>query len=137
MDEKILFSVMQQAFARKDTTGLARLMSEDVELRPPTYGGSWRGRALVKRLVSHAASVFSEFVYTDHVYADEVHIFRFECRVARSNYSGVDLVRIDEHDRIVLIEIFSRPPKIALEMLEGMTQRIRNDPETAAMMRNQ
>lgn len=123
------------AFQDKATGALDSLLAEDVELRPPTYGKSWRGRGLVAPLLGLAAASFDRLSYTDVVADGDILILRFEAEVEGQTMSGVDWVRLNDQGLISVFEIFSRPPKVALLFLERMTARIKEHPDIAAMMR--
>lgn len=130
-----VIAAMEQAFVHKKGGPLAQLMADDIELRPPTYGGSWSGKDLVERLVNHASQTFSDFTYTSCTSENSTIILRFETQVGEKHLSGVDIVQLNDSGEISLIEIFSRPPKAAQHMLEMMTNRIVQDPETADLMK--
>jgi len=109
-------------------------LSEAAELRPPTYGKSWRGKALVSRLLGFAAEAMTGFRYTDVVGDERLHILRFEANVGDERISGVDVVRCDPEGRIVEFEIFARPPKAVLALRDAMGVRVQSDAELAKMM---
>jgi hypothetical protein len=109
-------------------------LDDHVELRPPTYGKSWRGKALVGRLLVFAARSMTGFRYTDVVVKDALHVLRFEAMVGGEPISGVDLVRCDAAGKIIEFEIFARPPRAVLALRDAMTEHVRGDPEVARLM---
>lgn len=121
-------------FEAGDGRDVISLLSEDVELRPPTYGKSWRGRPLVGRLLQFASLSLRRMRYTDSWEAESHHVLRFEGEVADQKISGVDLVRLDPDGRISSIEIFARPPRAVIALRDQMATHLRQAPEVAAMM---
>jgi len=124
----------RRQFEGREKGALDGSLSDAVELRPPTYGKSWRGKALVSRLLGFAAEAMTGFRYTDVVGDERLHILRFEANVGDERISGVDVVRCDPEGRIVEFEIFARPPKAVLALRDAMGVRVQSDAELAKMM---
>ncbi|MGE4322689.1 MAG: hypothetical protein AB7E60_06615 [Sphingobium sp.] len=129
-------AMVKALFAQRRAVDIAAFLSDDVELRPPTYDTCWRGRALVAPLLDFAAASFDSLVYTDSLEAKGLHMLRFEARLGDRALTGVDLIRLDAQGRITLFEIFSRPPDVALLLLERMAAHIRQSPQLLALMRS-
>ena len=117
-------------------TDLFDALCEDVELRPPTYAKSWIGRELVARLLQFASASFDGLTYTQ-VWgnADTGFVLRFEGISDGKPLSGVDIVRVDTSGRIVLIEIFARPPATMLALRDRMGAHVQGDSVVAELMR--
>jgi hypothetical protein len=130
-------AAIRRLFAEGSEGGIDTWLADDVELRPPTYGKSWHGKPLVSHLLRFAAASFDNLRYTDWVSRDDLHILRFEALVGGKALSGVDLVRLDDAGRITLFEIFSRPPKIALDLLVRMSEKIGESDAVRAIMEGQ
>lgn len=109
-------------------------LRDDVELRPPTYGKAWTGKELVRRLLGYAAEELGGLVYTDGWCNGDRFALRFEGEIEGKHFSGVDIVCLDREGKIVLIEIFARPPAAMLKLRERMGTHIRSDPVAARLM---
>lgn len=109
-------------------------LCDDVELRPPTYGKSWTGKALVSRLLGYAAREFGGLFYTDCWCNGDRYALRFEGEIDGRHFSGIDVVCLDREGQIALIEIFARPPAAMLALRDRMGAHIQADPQTARLM---
>lgn len=134
LDAKQTIAEFTALFEAGDGRDAMNLLSEEAELRPPTYGKSWRGRPLVGRLLQFASLSLRRMRYTDSWQAEAYHVLRFEGEVADQKISGVDLVRLDPDGRISSIEIFARPPRAVMALRDQMARHLRQAPEVAAMM---
>ena len=123
-------------FAARQEEGIDAWLTDDIELRPPTYGKSWYGKPLVSRLLRFAAASFDSLRYTDCLGEGGLYMLRFEAMVGDRALSGIDLVRLDADGRIMLFEIFSRPPKVALDLLARMGAHIEASDEVRALMQS-
>lgn len=121
-------------FEQGRADALGAWLAPDVELRPPTYGKSWTGKAVAERLLGFAAGAMADFRYTDVAGDAGLHVMRFEARVGEEAISGVDLIRCDADGRIVQFEIFARPPKAVIALRDAMTEKVRGDRDLAALM---
>jgi hypothetical protein len=111
------------------------VLSDQVELRPPTYGKSWIGRELVGRLLGFASASFGGLTYTQVWGNDEDgYVLRFEGMLDGKPLSGVDIVRVDADGRIAQIEISARPPAAMLALRDRMGAHVRADPVASKLM---
>lgn len=123
-----------QSFFERASLEIAPWLSDDVELRPPTYGKAWAGKSLVCRLLEFASAEFDGLVYTDGWCNGERYALRFEGGVGDKRIAGVDIVHLDRTNRIALIEIFARPPGAVLALRDRMGTHVAKDPMTARLM---
>ena len=121
-------------FERGDVGALDPWLHDTVELRPPTYGKSWHGKALVGSLLGFAGEAMRDFRYTDITEDSALHILRFEAMIGAERISGVDVVRCNADGLIVQFEVFARPPKAVLALRDAMGERVAASPEIAARM---
>jgi len=106
---------------------ISTYLADNVELRPPTYGKSWLGKPLVQRLVAFAAEEFGGLKY-DKCWQDGIsYVLRFEGHLDGKSLSGMDIVELDASGKIVLIEIFARPPGQMIKFRDRMGNRIQQD----------
>lgn len=125
---------VRDLFQHGQESSLDPWLTEGVELRPPTYEKSWSAKPLVSQLLRYAAASMTGLRYTDVLSADGMYVLRFEAQVGTHSISGVDFIRTGEDGKIVLFEIFARPPKAALALLEAMGAHVRSNPGVARLM---
>lgn len=113
---------------------IAPHLSDDIELRPPTYGKSWHGKPLIQRLLVFAAEELGGLRYDRCLRDGACHALRFEGNLDGKPTSGVDIVELGADGRIVLIEIFARPPGQMLRLRDKMGARVAQDPDVARSM---
>jgi len=123
-----------QALFERLAPDLDSWLRDDVELRPPTYGKSWVGKELVRRLLGYASQEFGGLVYTDSWCNGDRYALRFEGEIDGRRLSGVDIVCLDREGRIAVIEIFARPPAAMLALRDRMGSHIQSDPVAARLM---
>lgn len=123
-----------RALFEQFTPGVDDWLRADVELRPPTYGKTWSGKDLVRRLLVYAAQEFQGLSYTDSWSDGSSHILRFEGEIGGQRFSGVDIVHLDREGRIACIEIFARPPAAMLTLRDRMGAHVQADPVVARLM---
>ena len=85
-----------------DPRVLDAVMSETIELRPPTFGKSWRGRELVRELLRFAAESFDILRYSGTLRVGATWVLPFEADLGGKPLSGVDRVRLDDDGRIAV-----------------------------------
>src|SRR5690606_35209103 len=103
-------------------------LSDEVELRPPTYGKAWTGKDLVCRLLGFASQEFGGLFYTDSWSNGDRYALRFEGEIDGKRFSGIDIVRLNRDGQIILIEIFARPPAAMLALRDRMRTHVQADP---------
>lgn len=123
-----------QSLFERLTPDIETWLSDDVELRPPTYGKGWVGKDLVRRLLDFAAQEFGGLVYTDAWCNGDSYALRFEGEIDGKHFSGVDIVCLDRDGQILLIEIFARPPAAMLALRDRMAMHVQADPVASHLM---
>ncbi len=102
--------------------GLDELLDDDVVFYSPIVFTPQAGKAITKLYLQAAgqtlpgeasdessASTPSGFHYTKEVLADDTAVLEFETTVAGKYVNGVDIIRCNEHGRIVEIRVMIRP----------------------------
>ena len=123
-----------QSLFERLTPDIDMWLSDDVELRPPTYGKAWTGKDLVRRLLGFASQEFGGLVYTDSWCNGDRYVLRFEGEIDGKRFSGVDIVRLDRDGQIVVIEILARPPAAMFALRDRMSIHVQTDPVAARLM---
>ncbi len=96
---------------RGDLSELPRLLSDSVVFRSPVAHTPYEGAAKVALILRTAASVFADFAYhRAFATADgQSVVLEFSARVGDRALKGIDMIRFDEHGRIVEFEVMVRP----------------------------
>ena len=102
----------------RDAAGLQTLLAEDAVFHSPVVHTPQRGRALAARYLAAAFEVFFHegFRYVREVVAGRDAVLEFEVEIDGVHVNGVDMIRWDEHDRIVDFKVMLRPLK-AIELI--------------------
>lgn len=116
----------------KDPLALPEVLAKDVVFRPPTYWAEWKGQMIVAPLLGHVMEVFSDFRYRRIIGAGRDWALEFQCKVGDLDAVGVDLITLDEADKIAEFEVLMRPLKTIAALREEMTRRVMADPRFAA-----
>lgn len=115
-----------------DPAGLDDLLSEQAVFHSPILHTPQAGKQIVKLYLSAAFAVLAgpQFRYVREVIGDTDAALEFETEIDGIHINGVDLVRWDEHGRIVDFKVMLRPLKavnlvhrLMGEMLEGASSR--------------
>lgn len=113
---------------------VGHLLAPGVELYPPTYDKVWKTPQLVNRLLGFAAEAFGGLTYTDFWSDGDRHVMRFEGAVGGERISGVDVLRLDDEGRVLVFEVFARPPRAVRALQDAMGERVHADREVLGWM---
>ena len=120
-----------------DTADIARFerfvaahVRKDVLFCPPTYFGTYTGRAPFSAILQTVGQVFGpKFKYLRQILSPDARewFLEFETPIADSGkiIRGIDLVQLDENDQIKEFRILAAPPSGVLELKKEMGARVR------------
>ena len=102
----------------QDPSGLPSLLAEDAVFHSPVVHAPQRGGAITARYLAAAFEVFfnDTFRYVREVVDGRNAVLEFEVDIDGIHVNGVDMIRWDEHDRIVDFTVMIRPLK-AIELI--------------------
>ena len=101
------------AFEARDHDALVEALSPDVALRSPIFEVPFTGRDEVGDLFAVLLEELWPLTYLDEIPGDP-HILHFTGEIKGKTLEGVDLIHLDEEDRVQEITVFFRPfPAIA------------------------
>src|SRR4030095_2540224 len=102
----------------RDAAGLEALLAEDAVFHSPVVHTPQRGRAITARSLAAAFEVFfsDSFRYVREVVQGRDAVLEFEVEIDGIHVNGVDMIRWNEHDRIVDFKVMVRPLK-AIELI--------------------
>jgi hypothetical protein len=99
--------------------GLDALLDDDVIFYSPVVFTPQAGREMVTLYITAAALTFPgdeaatstghAFRYTKQVIAGDTAVLEFETTMAGKHVNGVDIIRVNEHARIVEFRVMVRP----------------------------
>lgn len=118
---------MKAVVASGDESGIAPLLADNVEFRPPTYYATWTGREPVAAVLGHVGQVFSDFQYRRIMGDGNDWALEFQCKIGDLDAVGVDLITLDEDGLIANFEVAMRPHKSIGALREEMNKRVMTD----------
>jgi hypothetical protein len=113
-------SAFRAAVEAKDIDAATALLADEVTFNSPVVHKPYAGRETVATILRTAFGVFEDFRYTDELEADGAHALIFRARVGDRELQGLDLIRTDEHGRIVDFTVMVRPASGLMALAERM-----------------
>lgn len=98
--------------AGEEPDGLDALLAEDVVFFSPVVFTPQRGEAVTALYLSAAAQTFpaeGTFRYTKQVLDGRTAVLEFETTMEGKHVNGVDILTVDDSDRIVEFRVMVRP----------------------------
>ena len=100
----------RSAVEAMDHAAAVETLAEDVVFHSPVTFKAFEGRDATAHVLAAVMRVFSNFRYTDQLEAvDNVHALVFRADVGDREVEGIDLVRVNEDDRIDDFTVLVRP----------------------------
>lgn len=97
----------------RDLRALGELLDDSVVFHSPVVHSPQKGKALTKMYLAGALQVLGteHFRYVREIASDSDVLLEFESMIDGTYINGVDLVRFNEHGRIVDFKVMLRPHK--------------------------
>ncbi|AOI39275.1 nuclear transport factor 2 family protein [Burkholderia oklahomensis] len=97
--------------AARDMTGLADIADPNAVFRSPVAHSAYAGAPALVLAIGTVVKVFDDFAYHRQLATDDGLnvVLEFSARVGDRQLKGVDLIRFDEHGKIVEFEVMVRP----------------------------
>ena len=121
-------SKMQEIVAKGDEEAIKKILSPNVQFKPPTYYKTWTGRDPVAAILGHVGKIFQEFTYTRIMGQDQNWALEFNCKIGDLDIVGVDLITLGEDGLIEILEVTMRPLKSISKLREAINSRVMKDP---------
>ena len=121
-------SKMQEIVAKGDEQAIKKILSPNVQFKPPTYYKTWTGRDPVAAILGHVGKIFQEFTYTRIMGQDQNWALEFSCKIGDLAIVGVDLITLGEDGLIEILEVTMRPLKSISKLREAINSRVMKDP---------
>ena len=120
-------SKMQEIVAKGDEEAIKKILSPNVQFKPPTYYKTWTGRDPVAAILGHVGKIFQEFTYTRIMGQDQNWALEFNCKIGDLDIVGVDLITLGEDGLIEILEVTMRPLKSISKLREAINSRVMKD----------
>ena len=120
-------SKMQEIVAKGDEQAIKKILSPNVQFKPPTYYKTWTGRDPVAAILGHVGKIFQEFTYTRIMGQDQNWALEFNCKIGDLDIVGVDLITLGEDGLIEILEVTMRPLKSISKLREAINSRVMKD----------
>ena len=120
-------SKMQEIVAKGDEQAIKKILSPNVQFKPPTYYKTWTGRDPVAAILGHVGKIFQEFTYTRIMGQDQNWALEFSCKIGDLDIVGVDLITLGEDGLIDILEVTMRPLKSISKLREAINSRVMKD----------
>ena len=109
-----------------DLQGLPDLLDAHAVFRSPMAHTPYPGGAVVAKILGTVIQVFEDFTYhRELASADGLSVvLEFSATVGEKTLKGIDMIRFDEHGKIVEFEVMVRPLSGLQALGEQMGQRL-------------
>jgi len=97
--------------ARRDLTPLASIVHPDAVFRSPMAHNPYPSAAALTLILGTVIQVFEDFTYHRELVSEDglSVVLEFSARIGDRELKGIDLIRFDEHGKIVDFEVMVRP----------------------------
>ena len=111
---------------REDLGGLPEILDANVLFRSPMAHTAYPGAPVVASILRTVLQVFEDFAYHRQLAtADGLSVvLEFSARVGDRQLKGIDMIRFDEHGKIVEFEVMVRPMSGLQALGEEMGRRL-------------
>ncbi|GGC61602.1 nuclear transport factor 2 family protein [Undibacterium terreum] len=115
-----------QMVASKDMSALPGLVHPQAEFRSPMANSPYKSAEAVVLVLGTVINVFENFAYHRELSSDDGLnvVLEFSANVGDRQLKGIDLVRFDEHGKIVEFEVMIRPLSGLQALGEEMGKRL-------------
>jgi len=116
--------------AYRDPDMLGPLLSDKVVIKSPAFFTPKGPKAYVSAILAGVTGALENFHYTKEWIDHDTLLLEFEATIDGLNLKGIDRIIIDDHGRMIEIEVLIRPAN-ALQALAGrlMTHLAANPPD--------
>lgn len=109
-----------------DLKGLPALLAPNAVFRSPMAHTPYPGAPVVAMILNTVVEVFEDFTYHRELStADGLNVvLEFSAKVSGKELKGIDMIRFDEHGKIVEFEVMVRPLSGLQALGEEMGRRL-------------
>ena len=110
--------------AQRDLDALRGVLAEEVSLGAPPYWNRLRGRDLVHHLLGLIVVTIEGFSYHREWQDGRELALEFTGRVGGLDLQGIDLISLDERQRIRRLDVMIRPINAVIALRESIAPRM-------------
>ncbi len=109
-----------------DLSNLNDLLADEVVFRSPVAHKPYEGRQVVFFILTNVIQVFENFTYHREFYTEDGQnvVLEFSANVGDKSLKGIDMIRFNEHGKIIDFEVMIRPMSGLAALAEQMGIRI-------------
>jgi hypothetical protein len=123
-DAAAFLAVWHRIVSTKDLDGLACVLRDDVAIGAPPYWQKLEGRPLVHRLLGVILDTIEDFTYHREWTSGRELALEFHGRVGGRRLQGIDLITLDDENRIVNLDVLIRPMNALEELRDRVAPRM-------------
>lgn len=105
----------------RDMSILNELLDDDILFRSPVAFQPYPGKQVVFFILSNVIQIFENFTYHREFYTDDGMnvVLEFSANIGEKKLKGIDMIRFNEHGKMVEFEVMIRP-KSGIEALAAL-----------------
>lgn len=103
------------------------ILADDVKFHSPFVWTPKDGKAVTIKILTTVTTVFENFKYVREIFDKNDCALEFEARVGELSLRGVDLIKIDDHGKIVDFEVMIRPANALQALGMEMGRRLERE----------
>jgi hypothetical protein len=119
-DAAAFLTTWHRIVATRDLDALARVLGDRVSIGAPPYWQRLEGKPLVHKLLGVILDTIEDFTYHREWTSGRELALEFHGRVAGRRLQGIDLITLDDENRIASLDVMIRP----LNALEELRDRV-------------
>jgi hypothetical protein len=104
--------------AARDMDALPRMLSDDVRLGAPPYWTKLEGKPIVRHLLGIIIETIDGFTYHREWWKGAELALEFTGRVGNLDLQGIDLISLDDANRVRNLDVLMRPVNAILRLQE-------------------
>jgi hypothetical protein len=110
--------------AELQLAGLHELLAPDVELGAPPYWAKLRGSEIVGHLLGLIVHTIEGFTYHREWLEGSELALEFTGRVGDLELQGIDLISLDDANRVARLDVLMRPVNAVIALRESIAPRM-------------
>jgi hypothetical protein len=123
-DAAAFLTVWHPIVSTRDLAGLSRVLSDDVAMGAPPYWQKLRGKPLVQKLLGVILDTIEDFTYHREWTSGRELALEFHGRVGDLALQGIDLITLDDDNRIANLDVMIRPMNALEELRDRVAPRM-------------
>lgn len=114
----------RRAAETKDLELMRQTLREDVVLHSPILFRGFEGRDVVLVVLGHVIETLEDFRYAAEAREGDTVFLRFAAMVGDRELEGIDVLQLDDEDRVADLTVFMRPLSALTSFNERMGERL-------------